>query len=160
MSYRDIPAINQADTVNQIINGFTGKVQKQLKQNETLHEKNTEILSQSTGVRNISLTWSINLFKDRSYSGTFSQIISSHSPYLRRCYTNLLDDHGNVNGTLTYAFLISKKSGVMKKLRLINRGVNIPEFHDCVKEELAQMQFSVNRNIIGKVALKFAAFYR
>ncbi|MFK7825332.1 MAG: AgmX/PglI C-terminal domain-containing protein [Oligoflexales bacterium] len=152
------------DSAAAVFNGFTGAVQKVLAGKQLIekaknnYEKKDELRVQTRMIRTISLKWTLDLLKDNNKARAVNQIIVSHDPYFRKCYKNRLDDTGNLRGKIVYGFILVKSTGTMSKIRHIGGTLNDSQLVNCIHQELKGMQFSIGRNMVGKLTFDFNAF--
>jgi len=152
-------------TVAAVFNGFNGRVQQvvggkalvdKAKKN---YERAGELSVRTRAVRNISMRWTIDLLRDRGLVGKINDVILAQDPYLRKCYTDRLEESSGLRGKIVYGFVLNKASGTFKKVRNIGGTINDHQLVNCVQDVLLQMQFAVPKTLLGKLIFEFAAFY-
>lgn len=153
------------EAVSAIYHGFNGSIQKVIgnhklskkKKKRSPEDKNT-LLYRHRSVRNISLKWTINMYRYQHHAQHVNEVISSHDPYLRKCYTDRLEEEFGLKGSVSFAFILSKKTDSIRKLKRLKSSLDSPILFKCLRENLLSMQFSLNKNILGKIKFEFNAF--
>lgn len=152
-------------TVAAVFNGFSGQVQSVVGGKSVVdkaknnYEKSGELLVRTRAVRNISMKWSIDLLKDRNSARNINDVILAQDPYLRKCYTDRLEVTDGLRGNIVYGIVLNKSSGTFKKVRSIGGSISDHTLVNCIQGVLLQMQFSIPKNMLGKLVFEFDAFY-
>ena len=152
-------------TVAAVFDGFSDRVQSVVggknvvRKAKNNYEEAGELLVRTRTVRNISMKWSIDLLKDRSKAKDINDVILAQDPYLRKCYTDRLEVSDGLRGNIVYGIVVNKSSGTFKKVRNIGGSISDHKLVNCIQDVLLQMQFSVSKNMLGKLVFEFDAFY-
>jgi hypothetical protein len=151
----------QDSSLSAVIGGFDGLVQevlggskvfKKAKQNFGTTD---EMRASYTIRRQIAMYHSLNLFQHNYYAREISDTLNAYDAQLRECYTDALDESGDLRGTVQFKFLLSKKTGSMARITHGGGSLTNPKMVKCLYDQLAGASFAAKANMIGELIFTF-----
>jgi hypothetical protein len=148
-------------SVMAVVDGFTGLVQekfagvKLLKKAKDEFAEDDEMRTTASFTRQIAMFYKLDLFKHNAYAKSVAEVLSVYDPNLRACYTNRLDFNDKLRGDVKFAFILSKQTGTMTKLKHAGGSAIDSKLVECMYYELGQMQFPTKETMLGELTYTF-----
>ena len=108
--------------------------------------------------RKISMVYSINLFRDNRYARNVMSVIDRSDANIRQCYVDALEANDQLQGKVSYKFIISGKTKTMRSLKLISSGLNDNRMVECIYWKIAALDFPVPKSMLGEITFEFKTF--
>lgn len=150
----------QHESFMTVINGLTGKVQKVLGGGNVLKESSNdfgsmdEMRTSFTRTVNISMFYLLDLGRNNHYAKTIVRALQSQDLTFRNCYTSYLQRNSG-EGKVSFRFTISRSNGLMSNVRHSGGSLRDGRLVKCLQYRLGLMQFSVSRQLQGKITFQF-----
>jgi methionine-rich copper-binding protein CopC len=148
-------------SVAAVINGFTGLVQEKFAGAKLFKAAGKDFAGKGemratvSFTRQIAMFYKLDLFKHNRYGKQISEVLAVYDSNLRNCYTSRLDYNDRLRGEVKFAFILSKQTGTMTKLKPAGGTANDPKLVECMYFELGQIQFPAPETMIGELTYTF-----
>jgi hypothetical protein len=145
------------------IDGFSGKGLDKLGGNGVKQgaRKNfgsaTEMRATMSSFRQIQMVYKLALNGPvpQTYYTQMASALAAHDANLRTCYTEGLEVHDEIQGSVKFTFSLAPKAGVMRNLKHAGGTIRYPKLISCLFYELGAIKFPVRRNISGELMYAF-----
>lgn len=111
-----------------------------------------------TQSRSISMVYKMDLRRYARYNRSVLPVLQGHDARLRTCYTDRLEDNGDLGGTVSFHFILAKENGAVRKIKHTGGTLKDRKMIRCLYYELAQLHFPVRAPIAGQLTFQFRAF--
>lgn len=148
-------------SVAAVFDGYKGLIQQIIGGKNTLEHSKSNFSTTQEGRMilnykiNISMTYSLNLFRHNRRAQPIMDVVKAADPNIRQCYLEVLQSHPHLQGKLKFRFILSKNTQAIKSLKHSGGSLQHPPMTNCVYHKLGALTFPVKVNMIGELIFNF-----
>lgn len=157
-------AAAQSGVFGGVLEAFSGRSQQSWKggMKATSQRNNfgrvNEMRAVITQSRSVSMVYKMDLRQFARYNRSVLPVLQGHDARLRSCYTDRLEENDRLGGTVSFRFILTKRTGTVRKLTYTGGTIKDGKMIKCLYYELAQLHFPVRAPVDGRLTFQFRAF--